>query len=357
MTAFEGLRLLLVIRNSSLAAAAGLIFRNAISLLELLLQHADPADPGRGACETLLRELRRILPPTGDAAAALPAPALPQASARLWELAARMAADREVGGRLRAEALADPDTPQFWQAIGLALFKIPLPAAVAWRERWAAATGEAGAAASWLELPYDKDETILGASPGRSGVRLAQAAGLDRRLGGEVPGTGDDLVGRITSIFLWLAENDPQAWQVFRPVNRFGPEAVNPRYVGAVLGSFAAWRQARRHGDAVAALKQLLDLDEAIHSLWAFPLPDRRSRWCLLQGRLRARLFEAERRVRGACLRDLSGLSVRQVRDFAADDCGIDAGAAPGDVLACLRVHASIAGESLNGRVMVQQLQ
>src|SRR5262249_39086922 len=101
-------------------------------------------------------------------------------------------------------------------------------------------------------------------------------------------------------------------------------------------------------------LKEILDLDEALHALVYQPVADERSWWGRLRAQARDLLLKArDQAVQEGCAVhvQLLGGNFADINRLAPDSLQVDWGI-PGEVAACVRVWARIDGEEFKGRVL-----
>jgi hypothetical protein len=327
-------------------------------------------DAGCQELRTLLDELNSLL---GDAAAAsslalpldtppgaLPGDSQPDAP-RLRPLLLAVSADPRLQPALERSPLRDGSDDEIWNEIQRFLLRVAPSVAEEWQRRCLQQAEQLGAFADETQagaLPLARDEVIypgLGGEVRAIGLRSAVGIALDPRMSAP---TDLDLraLASVVSSCLWFIEHDRHLCHCLQSVFRFGVSPLageqRERYVAELL---RLWERvsASRQGPK-ERLKNLLDLDEAIHSLVYQPLAAPDSWWGRLQNQSREALFQArDRAVQVGCavhLQTLGG-SFAAINRLAPDSLQVDFGE-PGEVSACLRLWARIDGEQLKGRVL-----
>jgi hypothetical protein len=164
-------------------------------------------------------------------------------------------------------------------------------------------------------------------------------------------------VAGVVSVCLRLLDADPLLHHALHSLYMFGVKPMTDDDRAAYAEELAQrFRRAAAEADPVEGLVARLDLDEAIHSLVHRPPAERESWWGQVQQRARGTLDAAAEAARAAghtvLLQALWG-PYRTARSSSQNDLELDGGsAAPGEVLACLRVAARIDGRLLPGRVL-----
>jgi hypothetical protein len=285
---------------------------------------------------------------------------------RLHPLARAIAADPRFRAELKRSPIRDGNDDEIWNEVQRLLLRVAPSVADEWRRRSLKLAEQVGGHADEAQtgvLPLARDEVIY---PGLSGdvravgLRSAMGAGLDPRM---TKPTDSDLrsLGGLVSSCLWFIEHDPHLCHCLQSVFRFGISPLageqRERYVAELL---RLWERvsASRQGPK-ERLRNLLDLDEAIHSLVYQPLAVPDSWWARLQNQSRDALFQArDRAVQAGCPVHLQllGGSFAAINRLAPDSLQVDFGE-PGEVSACLRVWARIDGEQSSGRVLYRSPQ
>lgn len=333
-----------------------------------------PEDPGGGPLRALLSELEPLLAGGACPDAVLPSDvaadraALPENGPRLLPLARAVVEDGRFQADLRRRPLREESDEAIWANVQHLLLRVPAYLAGEWRRRGRELAEQAGARvdeSAAVALPLGRDELIYpGLTGGASapGLRSTVSAPLDPRVSASVDADLAALAG-ITSACLWFVEHDPALFHCLRGVFRFGVAPLTgeqrDRYVAELLRRWERARTTAGRGEAKEALKALLDLDEALHSLVHQPPAAADSWWGRLMEPAREALLRARDRAADAgCAVHLQVLSgdFAEVNRLAPDSLQVDFGV-PGEVSACLRVWARIDGEEIKGRALYRAPQ
>jgi hypothetical protein len=249
---------------------------------------------------------------------------------------------------------------EIWNDVQRLLLRAPADLAEEWRPRCTTLVSQLGARADSarteaLSLGYDGViYPGLTGSVEVTGLRSALSAPLDPRVLAP-PDSDLHFLAEVISACLWFIEHDPNLHHCLRSVFRFGIPRLTgdqrQRYLAELL---RLWERVRAGSPAGPGLKELLDLDEALHSLVYLPPADPTSWWGRLQAQARDALFQArDRAVRDGCQVHLQllGGSFADINRLAPDSLQVDYGI-PGEVTVCLRVWTRIEGEESKGRVL-----
>ncbi len=336
-----------------------------------------PGDPGCAELVGLLAELDPLLEATGPLSGpSLPLtesgdpspsgslerhpPAMNTAAPRLLPLARAIAADPRFREMLHGTVLREGSDEEIWNDVQRLLLRAPADLAEEWRPRCTTLVSQLGArvdSARTEALPLGYDGGIypgLTGSVEATGLRSALSAPLDPRV--LTPPNSDlHFLAGVTSACLWFIEHDPNLHHCLRSVFRFGIPRLTgdqrQRYLDELL---RLWERVQAGSPAGPGLKELLDLDEALHSLVYLPPADPTSWWGRLQAQARDTLFQArDRAVRDGCQVHLQllGGCFADINRLAPDSLQVDYGI-PGEVTVCLRVWTRIEGEESKGRVL-----
>jgi hypothetical protein len=334
-----------------------------------------PRDAGSEELRGLLAELNCLigvaaqtsgpLLPLDTSAGSLPDDR-PTGSPRLLPLAHAIAADPRFRIELERIPIRSESDDQIWNDVQRLLLRAGPNIADEWRRRCLRHAEEAGGHADEAQmaiLPLARDELIypgLGGHVRAGGLRSAPAAPLDSRL---TPPADADLrpLAGVVSSALWFIEHDPNLCHCLQSVFRFGVSPLvgeqRERYVAELL---RLWERANvLRQEPKERLKNLLDLDEAVHSLVYLPAAASDSWWGRLQAQSRDALFQVrDRAVQAGCAVHLQllGGNFAAINRLAPDSLQVDFGE-PGEVSACLRVWARIDAEQFKGRVLYRSPQ
>jgi hypothetical protein len=198
------------------------------------------------------------------------------------------------------------------------------------------------------------------------GLRLSATAALPEALGAAPADEALRPLACAAALALNFLDRDPMLHHALRSVQAFG---VNPltnadqcrRYRGELVRRFRRLVDGAPLGPA-ELLRAAIDLDEAVHSLvYAPPVDREQSWWGRAQQAARKALDAVVERTRQA------GVSVQvmalwgpyaEVNSRSNHNLELDGGAVPpGEVSACLRVYARIAGEVSPGRVLYRSFR
>jgi hypothetical protein len=334
-----------------------------------------PRDAGSEELRGLLAELNCLIgvaAETPDPMLPLDTPAgsrpddRPTGSPRLLPLARAVAAETRFRIELERSPIRTDSDDQIWNDVQRLLLRAGPNVADEWRRHCLRHAEEAGGRADEAQmtiLPLARDELIypgLGGHVRASGLRSAPAAPLDSR---SLPPADADLrtLAGLVSSALWFIEHDPNLCHCLQRVFRFGISPLageqRERYVAELL---RLWERANvLRQEPKERLKNLIDLDEALHSLVYQPLAASDSWWGRLQAQSREVLFQArDRAVQAGCAVHLQllGGSFAAINRLAPDSLQVDFGE-PGEVSACLRVWARIDVEQFKGRVLYRSPQ
>ncbi len=395
----QKLHALLQVKNSHLAQLLRYqLYGMRTSLRAALIEL--PTDPGAAHCEDLLNALESLagplpkrpqseskeapqIQPSSDLEDVLetisePQPISPLDSAvqsckisphrelRLTSLRQAVCQDLDLRDYLGEVCLRVGDEG-LWHDIQQVLLRLPVVKAKSWQQRsLAIAQAESlhpTVSSSYLiPLPYVRDEVIyqgLTELEQPSGLQLKFNAPLDPRVNqGNLAG---DLhfLAQVVSICLKFIEINPSSLcHALKSIHRFGLKSLDSleqrsKYVEALIDRF---QRVQRETNSLILLRARLDLDEAIHSLVYDPPADPDSWWGRLQQDARRTLENFVRQLNAqegqkVKLRSLWG-AYADVCELSRDDIRLEQGGIPGDILACLRVYASIDGKELPGRVI-----
>lgn len=365
----EALFRLLSLRDSPVTEAVRQGLRGLSRQLWESLQQT-PYDPGAAAGKDLLDELAGLLQEEQPAEPA--AERVPDCEVRWGRGVALSRLRREIEGsrhlqeRLGAIDLQGAGDRELWGEIQRLFLRLNPAEAQRWSQRAAGLARQAGAVAQTQDVQCLCDDVEEGVYPGLAGavsapgLQLSASAPVHRLLAAE--GGTPDWAGLTAGIsfFLCYMESDPALHHALESVR---PHGVH-RLVGGQRDGFVKELILRYQrvkvdtADPVAALRAWIALDEAIHSLTHVPAAASLSWWRQHQQRMRQRLDAAADKARRAGhrvhLRWLAG-NYRQVRNYTANDWGMESGGSPGEVVACLRVYAEIDGQAFPGRVIYRE--
>jgi hypothetical protein len=213
-------------------------------------------------------------------------------------------------------------------------------------------------ASNVLRLPLPGDELIFpGVGKGKiQGWQADPTALLDARLGEVRPGVERTLAGVLT-VCLKMLQTDHCLHHALYGLFMFGVKpldlAERESYATELL---TRWSNSQAVTEPVERLLARIALDEAIHSLIHRPTASRDSWWGKVQYLARATLdeaVEAARRAGHEVFTQALWGPYKSVRVSTERDIQADTGSVPpGEVLACLRVAATIDGRAYPGRVL-----
>lgn len=162
-------------------------------------------------------------------------------------------------------------------------------------------------------------------------------------------------LGKIITVCLRLIENDNNLQHCYQNINKFGIrniEGDRSQYINFLIDYFKRICKAENQTDIIEALKQRINLDEAINSLRYDSINSDGEK---MQRQARDLLFEYARKARqngnNIILRNLSG-SYSEIFKLSKDDLGLDLGGMSGEIITCLRVYAKIDQQEILGRVL-----
>ena len=168
-------------------------------------------------------------------------------------------------------------------------------------------------------------------------------------------------LAKVVSIYIQFIEIEPELHHAlksvfsFDVVNLYFKPEQRSKYIDALIERFVRMLKAEKSADSLSALRNWIDLDEAIHSLVFVPPAYRFSWWGKLQQEVRRILNKVVKRALSKGheirIRQLSGLYA-DVVNFSKDDLRMQSGGNPGEVLTCLRVYAKINEQEFPGRVL-----
>jgi hypothetical protein len=372
----ESLGLLLVRSDSRASQALRWSLYGLRASLQAALEEVSN-DPGAAELRGLLAELDQFLMP-GSSVGGLSLPvegvrdpvptreAEKRGESRLLPLLRAVTAEPRFGEILQRSPLPEGSDNEIWNDIQRLLLRVPPELAEEWRRRCLSLAAQVGArpeGAECLLLPLGRDEVIYPGLTGAikaGGLRSVATAPLDPRIRDSSEPDLHLLAG-VISACLWLLEHDSHLHHCLASVFRFGVPPLTgdqrQRYLGELV---RLWEQVRSGAGSLTAkksgqaLKERLDLDEALHSLVYQPPADSGSWWGRLQARARDTLFLArDRAIEAGCPVHLQllGGNFADISRLAPDSLQVDYGV-PGEVAVCLRVWARIDKEELKGRVL-----
>jgi hypothetical protein len=376
----EQIELLLALSDSRVSLALRWGLRGLRGSLQAALEET-PDGPGSEELRGLLSELDSLL------LRARPTPELELPSAdqrdvpadqrdddssrsqpRLLPLARAVAADQRLASALQRSPLRQDNDEMIWNGVQRLLLRLAPGLAEEWRRRSLSLAEQAGAspdesqvatvALGWDEMIYPG---LTGAVQA-TGLRSTATAALDPRVASS---TDKNLhfLACVTSTYLWFIEQDPNLRHCLKSVFRFGISPLTgeqrERYTAELLRLWERARAGAERKDTTRPglkerFKELLDLDEALHSLIYQPPVAPDSWWSRLQNQVRGTLFQARDRAAAADYPvhlQLLGGNFADINRLAPDSLQTDDGV-PGEVSACVRVWARVDGEELKGRVL-----
>ncbi|MBD2776852.1 hypothetical protein [Iningainema tapete] len=358
---------LLEIDNSNLAWVLRLGLHGLRTQLQQALLTAT-TDPGRSACQELLRELDAILEPSS---------VLEPSEDSLWEdvlepaaeelnllqVGEAMLSDRELFNYIGQYQFISTNDTDLWHEMQRLLLRLPEKMAHDWQERISCQVSKLGVVEdkqTYVSLPFARDESVYFGLTGKvqaTGLRLSEQ--VVNPLMVETRGGELDFLAGVVATCLKFIELDSCLHHALKSIDRFGVrslmESEKSKYVTALMERFHRVQATTVDADPVVALRARLDLDEAIHSLVYLPPCDRYSWWGKLQLEARRTLDTAVEKARHAGyqiqIRPLWG-TYADIFTWSKDDLQLDIGGVPSEVSACLRVYAKINDEVLPGRVI-----
>jgi hypothetical protein len=372
----ESVGLLLAKPDSRASQALRWGLRGLRASLQAVLEEV-PGDPGCVELRGLLAELDPLLEPAaplsgpslpltepGDPALSSPErpspPAIQTAGPRLLPLVRAIAADLRFRDMLQGIVVREGSDEEIWNDVQSLLLRAPADLAEEWRPRCMSLVSQLGARADSVRteaLPLGYDGVIYPGLTGSvevTGLGSASSAPLDPRVAAP-PDSDLRFLAGVTSAYLWFIEHDPNLHHCLQSVFRFGVPPLTGDQRQRYLAEFLRrWERVRSSSPGGHGLKELLDLDEGLHSLVYQPPADPTSWWGRLQAQARETLFQArDRAVRAGCQVHLQllGGSFADINRLAPDSLQVDYGV-PGEVTVCLRVWARIEGEELKGRAL-----
>jgi hypothetical protein len=251
-----------------------------------------------------------------------------------------------------ATGLPRADDAEIWAALHWHLLRASEEVAREWRGKAARAAEAAGARVVPATAPGPPLPATEELVPGLAGAIVAPG------LRGAGPAAADPLavVATAAAACAWFAgSNLPGLRHALRSVRLFEVVPLEPPGHAAAYQAEVDRRRevllaaARTPGPEL--LKALLDVDEAVQSLLPWPPPAAGSWW----GRWRRQARDAVRDARRAAnlsgqIRLLAG-RFSEIHQLTADNLPVEYGT-PGEVVVCLRQHATVGGEELKGRVL-----
>jgi hypothetical protein len=277
--------------------------------------------------------------------------------------------------RIRADLRSGSSDEETWNDIQRLLLRLPAALAGEWQQRCLEHAQKIGARpdeSRTAVVPLLHDDLIYPGLTGAveaNGLRSDASAALDPRVKPPAE-SGLRFLAGVVSTCLWFIDNDPLLCHCLKGVFRFGvaplKDEQRERYVGELLRLWervVAGRAEPSRGGSRQwfkdRLRELLDLDEALHSLVYQPLAAPDSWWGRLLNEVRDTLFQARDPAAAAgCPVHLQALggSFADINRLAPDSLQVDFGT-PGEVAACLRVWARLDGEEIKGRVLYRSPQ
>ncbi len=162
-------------------------------------------------------------------------------------------------------------------------------------------------------------------------------------------------LGKIITLCLNLIETDNKLQHCYQNINRFGIrniEGDRPQYINFLIEYFKRICKAETEQNIIEALRQRINLDEAINSLKYDAI---NSDWEKMQKQARDLLFQYTEKARQTgtkiILRNLNG-SYSEILKFSQHNLGLDIGGMSGEIITCLRVYAKIDQQETPGRVL-----
>jgi len=335
-----------------------------------------PDDPGAELCQGALQELNSLLqsaPSVSNTTDIQVKQTIDEL--KLVRLQKEFSEDKELALYLGNTPLQSQTDSELWEEIQRQLLRVPEELVAKWRQRALSLAAEVGAQediSNLLPLAFNKNENIF---PGLKGTIKSQGlcfstqAHLHPQIAqlnlqnhqGNFP---DDVnfIAAIVSTCINFIEIEPNLHHALRSVFKFGIINLHSQYeqqsqyTDALLDSFRRMLKAEENADCLSALRQWIDLDEAINSLVFVPPADRFSWWGKLQQEVRHILLKkvaprAQSQGHNIRIRLLSGLYA-DVFPLSKDNLRLSFGGNPGDVVSCLRVYAKINEQEFPGRVL-----
>ncbi|MFI8992681.1 hypothetical protein [Streptomyces sp. NPDC053542] len=356
----DALRRLCAERGSLLAVTARAQLTGVRAALhELLDTQGD--DPGAASCREALHELDELLAHRREEPGVALAAETPKSRAgdELATLAGELATSGEAADYLGPLAVpAAADVARLWRWFHLTLLRLPRPYADRWRERARVMGARAGCAGRerWTEWPALEEEHLLVPPLPEHDVPGLRIVGEGRT--SAVPAPAD----KYAVLAQWvtgLAAMDEQLHHGLESLTHRGllplQEAEHRNaYVRELNGRID--RLARQAGDSPAALRAALAVDEAVCSVVHLPPAAPGSWWAELAQASQRIVLDLRRRARerGADVAvEVLAPSYKEARQrTGGNDIPLDAGGRTGQVLAVLRLWASVEGRELRGRVV-----
>ncbi|MGH2415758.1 MAG: hypothetical protein ACRDEA_19120 [Microcystaceae cyanobacterium] len=177
------------------------------------------------------------------------------------------------------------------------------------------------------------------------------------------------LLASLVSICITSIDIEPDLHHALETVYKFDTMPLHSnseqrkKYIEALTERFQRTLKAEESANSLSLLKAWISIDEAINSLVFVPPADSDSWWGELQKRSRRILIDkiakrAKEDGHDVRIQVLSGLYA-DIRGLSSKDYDLPlkVGGIPGEVQACLRVHARINNEAFPGRVIFRSLQ
>jgi hypothetical protein len=353
-------------KDSPVAGALRLGLHGLRATLSEALRRS-PSDAAAAECQGLLEELAGLLHDAGrrPRAPAADEKCPPAEQARqLAPLREEIERSPELRDRLGGFRLYSTTDADLWGEAQRLFLRLAPAEAQRWSRRALEAAAQAGAQCVTRPGPCLRDaveEEVypgLGGGIAAAGLVLSPTAPLHPLVG---EGPWEEDAGHWAadvSFCLSFLDLDASLHHALEAVRPLGIHLlVGANREGYTRELLARLHQVRQAGDdPLPGLHARIALDEAVHSLVHLPPAERLSWWQQHRQRVRQRLLDlaAERARRAGHrvhVRWLTG-PYRQVNRFSRNDWGLEAGGAPGEVLACLRVYAEVDGRAFPGRVI-----
>ncbi|HEY9704349.1 MAG TPA: hypothetical protein V6C58_17995 [Allocoleopsis sp.] len=162
-------------------------------------------------------------------------------------------------------------------------------------------------------------------------------------------------LGKIITLCLNMIETDNKLQHCYQNIHKFGIrniEGDRPQYINFLIDYFKRICKAETEQNIIEALKQRINLDEAINSLRYDSINSDGEK---MQKQARDLLFQYAEKARQnghkIILRNLSG-AYSEILKFSKEDLGLDIGGMSGEIITCLRVYAKIDQQETPGRVL-----
>ncbi|GGV29621.1 hypothetical protein [Streptomyces spectabilis] len=366
---------------STRAMAAGAMAADSAAAGSTADSSADESTPPMGTPVPVTREPVAPVPPD-PLEPQEPVPAKPSvrpsphADAELAALAAELTRSQECATFLGPLAVPEADdTAALWSWFQLTLLRLPSAYATRWRARAAdlAVAARTAPEERWDEWrALDGVEVVLPPLPraGVTGVRLGAAGPLADwavtaagGVHGVLPASGDRSPLALCVVLSgWVAELAARDGQLHHCLESVAHRGVIPLCDAEARATYRQelaqrlGRLARQTPGSPEELRAALAVDEALCSVLHLPPAAPGSWWARVAEASQRMVLELRRRVRdngGDVAVQVLAPTYREARRrTGGNDIPLDAGGRKGQVLAGLRLWASVEGRELPGRVV-----